>query len=417
MPTLRNNYEYLFCGAGPAGLGPIIAAARLGRLEYLLDKGIILADPAGPGGGGMPHYRISANSLGGAFLECLDDLQNPVFTAVREHPETRRLRELSAEHPPLPLVGRFLDRLGAAIGELVAAHPRCAVLRAPVERIRLTEDGLVDAQVGGEQVRARRAVLALGGRPMDGYRRAEVRPGLSLAAHQHKVCHAEALIDDRQAPPAELLAAIRDTGRVVVLGGSHSAWAAAGLLLSDGHQVTLIHRTPVQLYYPSAEQAHAEGYPFDPVADICSMSGRVNRYGGLRGAARDLAIRTLRDGGPIRLLQAGGPANEALAEAGAIVAATGYQAILPPIEYPDGGELLPALSETGTVVTGTGHLVDSRGTAHPRLIAFGLGAGLAVAPEIGGEPSFTRRAVGIWLYHHDIGRTILDELLTPAEVR
>ena len=73
------------------------------------------------------------------------------------------------------------------------------------------------------------------------------------------------------------------------------------------------------------------------------------------------------------------------------------------------------VAESGTIVDHAGHLVDTDGHAHPRLLAYGLGAGQGVSRDVGGEPGYDRRADGVWLYQHDVGRLVLDELLT-AEV-
>ncbi|MFD5417091.1 FrbG [Streptomyces sp. NPDC127069] len=418
MPSADQHFGLVFCGGGPAALGPIIAAARSGRLDALLDLGIALVEPGPVGPGGLAHYRIGANSLGGPFLECLDGLPaTGPFAALRELPETRLLREHAEDHPPLSVVAPFLTRLGAVVTGLLEAHPRCAVFTDRAEAVRLTADGVAVTTGAGLELTARRAVLATGGRPLGGYADAEVVPGLELAPYRDKVWHSSALVDARRTPPA-------GRGTAVVIGGSHSAWSAVDLLLAAGTDgITLVHRTGLRLFYDGADAARADGYAFDPVLDVCPLNGRVNRYGGLRGRAHELARAALGLPGagpaPVRLLRAGDPedteaARKALAEADVIVMANGFEADLPPLGHADGTPLTPATGPTGTVVTDRGHLVDAEGTAHPRLLAYGLGAGLAPSADIGGEPSYTRRADGVWLYQHDIGEIVLDDLLHEA---
>lgn len=418
LPSAEPHFGLVFCGGGPAALGPIITAARSGRLGELLDRGIALVEPGPLGPGGLAHYRIGANSLGGPFLECLDGLPGTgPFAALRDLPETRLLREHADDHPPLSVVAPFLTRLGAVVGALLEAHPRCAVFADRAEAVRLTADGVVVTTGSGRELGARRAVLATGGRPLGGYADAEVVPGLELAPHRDKVRHSSSLIDARHTPPA-----VR--GKAVVVGGSHSAWSAVDLLLAgEADEVTVIHRTGLRLFYDGADAARADGYAFDPELDVCPLNGRVNRYGGLRGRAHELARAALglpgADPAPVRLLRAGDPqdaeaAHKALAEADVIVMANGFEAALPPLSRADGTALTPATGPTGTVVTDRGHLVDTEGAAHPRLVAYGLGAGLAPSADIGGEPSYARRADGVWLYQHDIGEIVLDDLLNEA---
>lgn len=417
LPSVENSFGFVFCGGGPAALGPVITAARKGLLDDLLDRGIALVEPGPIGPGGLAHHRIGANSLGGPFLECLDGLPDGTpFDALRDLPETRRLREHAEEHPPLAVVAPFLTRLGAVVSGLLEAHPRCVVVPARVTGIRLRGSGVEVTTSLGHELTAGRAVIATGGRPPADFAGAEIVPGLSLAPHRDRVWHSESFIDARKARPEA-------HGKAVVVGGSHSAWSVVDLLLPEVDEITVIHRSGIRLFYNSAEQARADGYTFDPVLDVCPVNGRVNRYGGLRGRAHELARSALRlpgtEPGPVSLTQVGRQAardraERALADADVIVMANGFAADLPPLHYADGTPLTAATGPTGTAVTATGHLVDARGTAHPRLIAYGLGAGLAPSTEVGGEPSYTRRADGVWLYQHDIGDIVLDDLLNDV---
>ena len=374
--------------------------------------------PVGPGG--LAHHRINANSLGGPFMECLDE--DTPFAVLRDRPETRRLREYAGDHPPLSVVAPFLACVGTVVTELLTAHPRCAVVPDRVTGIDLGDDGVRVTTGAGRRFTARRTVIATGGRPLGDFAGAEIVPGLSLAPYRDRVWHSEAFIDARRKAPAL-------HGRVVVVGGSHSAWSAAHLLLAEAGGITLIHRTGIRLFYHGADQARADGYAFDPVLDVCPLNGRVNRYGGLRGPAHELARAALRlpgtDPVPMRLVQVDDPAGveaarRALDEADVILMANGFEADLPPIRHADGTPFTALVGPTGTVVTAEGHLVDAQGTAHPRLVAYGLGAGMEPSAKVGGEASYTRRADGVWLYQYDIGEIVLDDLLrhatTPGEI-
>ena len=298
-----------FCGAGPAAIGPVIAAARSGILQDFLRAGILFIETDVVGPGGMAHYRIPANSLGAAFLECLDELEGDVFDAVSQAPETAALRHWADRYPPLSVVAAFLRRLGDAVATLLRRHPDCAVVvGAAVTELDLRPAGdgvdiVAEATADGTRTTytADRVVIAMGGHPMSDHDTAQLTPELSLAPYRTKVCHSESFVDQRRALPREMLAAIRDTGRVTIVGSAHSAWSVAALLLThdtyagpDGPPgITLLHRRPVRLFYQSVEEATADGYMFDPVLDVCAASGRVNRFGGLRGPAKVLAQAAL----------------------------------------------------------------------------------------------------------------------------
>ena len=426
MPSMQ-DYGVVICGGGPAGIGPIMAAVQAGTLSELLDRGVLLIEQSRVGPGSLANYRIRANSLGGVFLECLDRLAGTPFDRLRELPETRELRRHADEYPPLRLVAGFLARLGEVVVELLRAHPACDVWTgARVDEVRIRPAG-VEVTAGHSVALGSRVVLAVGGRPMSGFESTPLPGGLTLASYRDRLCHSEAFIDTRRTVPSAILESIRDTGRIAIVGGAHSAWSTAVLLREDPEladpELTIVHRGPIRLFYRSAAEATADGYRFDPVADVCPASGRVNRFGGLRGPAFALARRALglaAEPAPVRLLAADGRPGSAdeitatLDAAGAVVVATGYAASLPRVVGRGGAELTAALSPTGTVVSPTTEFVDQDGVVHPEILAYGLGAGLPASIAVGGEPSYTRRADGVWLYQNDIGRVVLDRLLAPA---
>lgn len=434
--TSRSDYGVIFCGGGPAAVGPLIAAAAAGTLGELLSRGVLVIEPGRIGGGSMNHYAVRANSLGGAFLEGLDALTGAPFERLHALPETAELRAHRGVHPPLSLVGAFLDRLGEAVAQLLNDHPACAVLTgAQVNEVRLRPGGVrVSADRCGSVTSwfAERAVLVMGGKPLASLDHTALLRGLVLADYRDKLCHAENLIDRRHGVPAHFVSRIRETGKAAIVGGSHSAWSAAGLILDDPRvlvdgrppEVTILHRSAIRLFYISTAEAQADGYAFDAVDDVCMASGRVNRYGGLRGPARALAqgaLGLVEATPPIRLVQLaeGQPsvfdaARSALDEAGVVMVATGYQANLPRMLAAGGRELVAAVGPAGTEVTAKAHLIDVNGVAHPELLAYGLGAGLAPSEDVGGEASYGRRADGIWLYQHDVGRLVVEQLLLTA---
>jgi hypothetical protein len=188
--------------------------------------------------------------------------------------------------------------------------------------------------------------------------------------------------------------------------------------------VTLIHRSPIRLFYLNREEAEAENYPFDPDRDVCPVSGRVNRVGGLKGDARELARRVLGfadNGLPIRLVQLGTSAANrdavvALDEAGLVVAATGYRPRLPQIRKQDGRRITPARSPAGLAVTEDTEIVDKGGETIPNVLTYGLGVGIRAPERVGGEPSNDRAITSVWLYQHDVGRMALRALLGAEDV-
>jgi hypothetical protein len=430
----------IVCGGGPAALGPLIAAARSGTLEEVLSTGVLVIERDDLGGGSLAHYPTTSNSVGGAFLRCFDGLGGRSFPGFADHRDVRELRRFAEGHPPLPLVARSLKVLGDAMADVLSDHPRCGVaLGASVREIRCLPGGGVEVLAArGSPGRgrllaasARRTIIAMGGEPM----MPAGGMGRLLAASQRSgsaACHADDLIDSRRGVPGDVFQAAYAAGHVAIIGGSHSAWTAAGILGNDPRfrcasgdppRISLMHRHPVRLYYRSAERARADGYAFDADRDRCPLTGRINRFGGLRGDAHALARAVLRGArkpgaAAIRLIPFGGTADMStvagvLASSGAIVAATGHQAALPRIYAADGRPVVPAVSRYGTATTSAAELVDVDGNPYPDILVYGLGAGSAVNTVIGGEPGYHRRVLGVWIFQSRLGESIARTICCP----
>jgi hypothetical protein len=429
---MKTDFGHAFCGGGPATVGAFVCAARTGRLDELLEAGVLVIERGQRlGGGSLRHYGISSNSLAVAFLEGLDEIQpGGQFDDVRSDPATEELRTMSGVHAPLSLAGAYLDALGATVETILDEHPACEVARETrVRELRIGEDGITIAGENGvpRSIAVKKAVIAMGGRAPAGVEQLTVLPGLTLERYRYKVRHAAALFDDRIGLPEALLDAVRTTGRVTIVGGSHSAWSVAWLLMNDAKfrtdeggppTVTVLHRSPIRLFYLTTEDAVAEHYPFDPDRDVCPVSGRVNRVAGLKGDARELARQALgvvESDLPIHLLPLGrnGPdaAVAALDDAGLIVAATGYEPQLPALVSDSREQIVPAKSTSGLVVSDELEVVDTRGRALPGVLAYGLGVGIRAPTRVGGEPSNERAITSVWLYQHDVGQVALNSLL------
>ena len=372
---MRHSYGVVFCGGGPAAIGPLVCAAVEGRLDALLDRGVCIVE-RGPriGAGSIGHYPISANTRGNTFLRCL---AAPQLAHLRDDPATRRLERLGHVFPRLPLVGEHLESLGAAVHALLDAHPGCSVFTGrTVHELRALPGGGVSVAADGLELTAERVVVAMGGRPA---------PVPHASA---KTCHADLLLDDRNDLPEAVERGIAATGEAVVVGGSHSAWSAAWLLLRHPARprVTLLHRTPPRFFYWNARAARDAGYDFDGERDVCRRTGMVNRHGGLRADAHALAREALAKQVPLCVIALSDRerAERALDRAGAIVAAVGYAPKVPAIHgTPREGEVL----------------------------AYGLGSGLPARGVLAGEPSYDGRVDAVRLYQAEVGSIVLDVLL------
>jgi hypothetical protein len=271
-------------------------------------------------------------------------------------------------------------------------------------------------------------VSALGGRQdREHALTTPIGPGVRLAdGHTDRVLLTEQVLTaDGPARLTAMLAGGRST-RVVIIGGSHSAFAAAWVLLHatgvafGPGDITILHRRPPRIFYPDAASARAERYTDFGPDDVCPLTGRVYRLAGLRWDSRDLLRRIWRIGGApaehrVRLIRldpaADGGVPALLAGAALIIPAFGYRPRTIPV-LDEHGRPVP-LSAGPSLVDSDCRVLDAAGTPVPGLLGIGLASGFTLDGPLGGEPSFTGQTNGLWLYQNGIGRRIVDRLLTP----
>ena len=201
----------LIIGGGPAGTGPLVCAAQHGRLDELLDSGILIVDRGGElGHGQIGRYVVNSDTLGGTFLECLDGRAAGLFASVAQSAARAELEPHRSGAVPLRLVGAYMREVGQALQRAVDAHPASAFLPfTTADQVALQPDGsfltaLTTRRDGRpdspvlerREVASRTVVMAVGGRQnVDRILQAEIAPGVSLAGrHEAKVMHTSHLL-------------------------------------------------------------------------------------------------------------------------------------------------------------------------------------------------------------------------------
>lgn len=310
--------EIVLAGCGLRGMGLLTATPAL--LDHRLT--VVDAGPR-PGPGAFPDHRIQSNSAGADFFGWVDPA-GP-FGPVLDDPAVRRLREHQGAFD-LALLAGALDRFG---DRLAALLPPDRLIRGdPLVHVTVEGEGIALTLASGRRIDTRALVLAL---------------GITEPAHA-----ALAPWADRTIPSGRIvrdhLAALPPVpadrpARIVIAGGSHSAYSAA-LVLADAvdagrlsAEVTILHRGPARLFYPNMD-AHAaephgplEALP-DPARDICPETGQIFRYSGLRHRARALfreIAQGRRQGFTQRQIPAIDDAAALLGQADLIVQALGYR--------------------------------------------------------------------------------------------
>jgi hypothetical protein len=436
----------LIVGGGPAGLASLIAASRSGLLDRILTDGVAIAE-RGPtiGPGRIGQYAINSDSTASTLVSCVLDNPHPVLAELRHHPTIKAVAAYGAASVPLTLVGEFMTVLGRTLRDLLALSGNPVLLRHDAVNSRQTEEGLWRTKLrrvsdGAEvSVLSRFVVLATGGRqPLAALDNRYVGGRPLLPRYATKLIQS----DDALTPAGlESIGARIMTGRsrrIAIVGSSSSAMACANALLQapfgrelgDG-AVTLLHRRPLRIFYPSAAEALADGYDEFTRDDICPISGFVFRLSGLRLEARELlmAVRGVGGRAPekrLRLHQVGAETDAVatciLDESDVIIAALGYRPRALPILTATGRPLGLLAQGQGAqpLVDGECRVLDERGIPIDGLLGIGLASGFFSRELVGGELSFSGQTNSLWQWQNAVGDLIarqiqVTDVTTPAK--
>jgi hypothetical protein len=433
--------DLVIVGGGPAGMAPLLAAHRIGRLADLLRDGVTILEQSGSiGEGTIGRWCINSDSTGFTFADCLAGPPNGELAALRNHPITREFVEVGDGTVPLQRAGEFLAVVGKAIKEVVASSPNGRVLnRCKAISTRRHKTGwltLTRSLDSGQEhvIDSRNVVLATGAHQPVARLRGETVAGVNLVERygEKLLQSGDVLSIPGFAAVGERFARLGRSPRVAIIGGSTSAAAVAYALLNrlpadtfGPGGVALLHRRELRIFYPSAEAAFAEGYTEFGPDDICPVSKRVFRLGGFRLDSRELIMRARGIGGrpaePRLQLHRLGLDHAAslrlLDEADLVIAALGYRPHALPV-FDEGGRPVSLLPETGPqarLVDNFCRVMDAEGKPLSRLFAIGLAAGFVPYGKLGGEPSFQGQANGLWLWQSGVGELIVDQLLRRSD--
>jgi hypothetical protein len=426
-------------GGGPAGLAPLLAAHRRGRLAELLKEGVTVVEQSGAvGQGSIGSWCINSDSTGFTFADCLTGPPDSELAPLRSHPLTKEFLEVGDGTVPLRRAGEFLALVGRAMSRVITSAPNGRVFkrhqaistqRTPTGWLTLIKD--VDS--GHERtISSRNVVLATGASQPVERLRGEVVAGVNLFERcgERLVQSGDILNATGFAALSARLGGLGRPPRVAIIGGSTSAAAVAhallhrlpGVTFSPGG-VTILHRRELRIFYPSVDAALADGYTEFGPDDICPVSGRVFRLGGFRLDSRELIMQARGIGGRspeprLQLHRLGvedAASLELLDNADLVIAALGYRPRGLPV-FDEAGRSVPLLAETGPqarLVDNHCRVLAASGHPLPHVFAIGLAAGFVPHGKLGGEPSFKGQANGLWLWQSDVGGLIVDGVLSP----
>jgi hypothetical protein len=433
----------LIVGGGPAGLAPLVSASRSGLLDRILADGIALAERGTTiGAGRIGRYAINSDSTANTLISCVCDNPHPALAALREHPVTRSIAAYQGGGVPLTLVGEFMMLVGGALRDLLIASGNEVLLGHEALSSKQLPEGFWQTKLrchstGSEIfVQSRFVLLATGGhQPLSYLTRRRIAGGPLLPNYADK------LIQSDEALTSAGVAAIGDrldkgrNKRIAIVGSSSSAMACANAVLKApfGREfgegaVTLLHRRPLHIFYPSAAEAMADGYDEFGSEDICPISGFVFRLSGLRLEARDLLMSVRGIGGRqpekrLRLYRVDAghdrAAREILDDADVIIAALGYRPQAIPLLSDSGRRLALFADDTGArpLVDDQCRVLDRSGVPIEGLLGIGLGSGFFSRELVGGELSFSGQTNSLWQWQNAIGALVVRQIKAAETTR
>jgi hypothetical protein len=219
---------------------------------------------------------------------------------------------------------------------------------------------------------------------------------------------------------------------IVILGGSHSGYSAASMLIQllppetlAASGIVVLQRRQPPIFYPSAAEAVADGYTVR-IGDICARTKRVNRLGGLRGDGREMWRRI--NGRPGVAVEnrvvchdlseyRAAKLRSILEDAALVVTALGYRAATLPIFDSSGSRMSLQADHGGPAVDSDCRLLLEQGCPIPGVFGLGLGSGFRPTGMMGGEANFKGQANSLWLYQNDIGAMIHDGIRAIVDGR
>ena len=431
----------LIVGAGPAGLAPLVAAAGSEKLQALLMAGVTIVETGtSVGGGEIGRYSISSDSAAEAFLDAISGARYPQMAVLNDHPLAVEIRNHLGQSIPLKKAAQFLQLVGESVCAMVKSSKRGHILmQHRALQTRRTSDGgwlttVRDEKQGTvRQIRSRSVIVATGAeQPLSRLYKEHVGGRPLLPTFAGKVVQSGYALTSAGLRQIRKDLENRSDPKIVIVGGSASAGAVAKALLggktripflADG--ITLMHRSPLRIFYPSVEEALRDGYTDFGPQDICPVSGRVYRLAGFRLESRELMLHALQVGGRLseprlRLHHLTDECNaetaQILSNAHIIVAAMGYRPrALKVLDL--AGNPIPlqcATDDMVAMVGGSSNLVAESGRPIDGLYGIGLASGFVPRGRFGGEASFKGQANSLWLWQHDIGEQIADAVLRDA---
>lgn len=424
--TNRICYDILIIGGGPAGTGLLMKTLKDGNRNNFFDRRVALVERSSQLiTGNITQYNVNSDTLADVFLECLEGATSNFISAGKLSDEIEFVRSHKGRSIPLPKLESYFKKLGDLLQEALASAQKCEFfMNTTVDKVVQNKDGSYTVHLSGRgPINTRQIVLATGGVPKTFNENQTFAKTISLSCYRDKIIHSDTIL--KLGLDHDFKSILRHNPKVVILGGSHSAFSVAHYLLHETHSIPFRNEdiqiwstTLPKIYFNTRDEALASGYDDFGDDDFCPVTGKLYRLAGLRMDGRELYMQMLGVGQPIKEKRAvhnvytnqAAEIEEQLRTASLIIPAYGYRLNMIPFFNANGNEIHFKGKKDDHWVNDNCELLDENENAVPNVFASGLATGFIPKGELGGEPSFSGQTNGIWYYQNAIADLIMRNL-------
>ncbi len=409
-------------GFGISGLGVAFAADRQGHLEALCQQGLVYLDKRGSDQLESLRFDILSNSPVEDFIAGIS--KQGVFADILNNENGRRLCEFAHKEVPLKLISEFFNDTSLHLREILSTYDASNFYSGThVASLKLESTGEVTSfnALGQPLVTSEYAVIATGATE----RKDESFKRLAITMGAHLECSEKVLRGQYN----DQLRALIDSGqKIIIFGGSHSAFSVVEYLLRNfsnalaKQQIKVITRSSVKLHYSCIREFNdCSQLGEKGLVDI--ETRRINRYCGLRSEAKKTYLSVI-DGTEPRveiatfssvhsIMDSISKKGSIFSKTGLIIQATGYRAAQPKILNADGIEVECDQSRGFLTVSQDYRVRDQH--KKPLKAIFAIGMGNFVAPEES-LMSTGEIPVGVNVYHNNDAMVVLKNIMDNIEI-
>ncbi|MGH1438625.1 MAG: hypothetical protein ACRBBR_00830 [Cellvibrionaceae bacterium] len=399
-------------GFGMAGLGLGLAADRQTCLKEICEKGLVYIDKRRSDQFDSLNFNILSNSPAADFITDMHEYSE--FGAIFNNKNGKRLRCLWGQATPLTLASDFFKDAAIHFQQYLSYYPRSHFFSGTsVNKIHIEKDGSVTSYNNkGEYLKnSTFAVIATGSIEKKNY---EISLMAKILKSYFNLSESILRCDHDQ-----LLYNILKEGRkIVIVGGSHSAFSVVEYLLRvfgeilDKNQLIVLNRGNTKLYYENIDEFHKNSIKNERFL-IDHESNSVNRYCGLRGSAKKIyesiirkkenrvKIISIDKGSPLDLIEKQG------GDVGMVVQATGYSEKTPEIVDHLGNSIEIKKEKNCISLSKDYNFCTSKGIPIKQIFGIGLGSFVSENPPFSTTGEV---AVGVNIYHQKDAASIINRI-------